>query len=231
MHKTLKIRILIVDDDKSIASIVQYNLNKEGHTTNILHNGAEVQNYAKKEKPDLILLDWMLPSKSGIDICQELRADPITEFIPIIMISTKNDNLDKITGLKYGADDYITKPFSPSELIARINALLRRMHPALSHRELVFKDIKLNIDTYRITKNNIELKLAPIEFQILQLMLETPNNVITRENIILKVWDNTHVDQRTVDVHITRLRKILMSVDPEGEKYIKSVHGIGYKLQ
>ncbi len=231
MNKTLKLRILVVEDDKATGSILTYNLNKKGYHVHWITDGAEAAEWAKQARPDLILLDWALPSKSGPEICQELRQDQRTSSIPIILVSARSEPLDKVTSLNSGADDYITKPFAPGELIARVNAVFRRTKPGLSTRILKFHDLVMNLDTHTVSRNETELQLAPIEFQILQIMMEQPENVQSRKALIEKIWrDDSNVDPRTVDVHITRLRKALMSASSDDVNIIKTIRLAGYKL-
>lgn len=232
MTKNLKLTILIVEDEKTIATVIAYNLQKEGYVVHIISDGIEAAIWAKNSPPDLILLDWVLPSKTGVEICNELRQDPKTANIPIIMISAKSQDFDKVEGLSYGADDYITKPFSPIELIARVKAVLRRIRPAFSEKLLKFHDVVMDLNTYNVSRNDKDVKLAPIEFQILQIMMEQPEVVLSRQALIEKIWGmDIEVDQRTVDVHITRLRKALMTASADDVDIIKTVRLVGYKLQ
>ncbi|AEI89122.1 MAG: Phosphate regulon transcriptional regulatory protein PhoB [Candidatus Midichloria mitochondrii] len=232
MNKNLKLTILIVEDEKTIATVIAYNLQKEGYAVHIISDGAEAAMWAKNSPPDLILLDWVLPSKTGVEVCNELRQDPKTSNVPIIMISAKSQDFDKVEGLSYGADDYITKPFSPIELIARVKAVLRRIRPAFAEKSLKFHDIIMDLNTYNVSRNGKDVKLAPIEFQILQIMMEQPEIVLSRQALIEKIWGiDIDVDQRTVDVHITRLRKALMSASVDDVDIIKTVRLVGYKLQ
>lgn len=230
MNKNLRLSILIVEDEKSFATVIAYNLQKEGYNVNIINDGEEALQWVYSSKPDLILLDWVLPSKHGIEVCRALRANPDTANIPIIMISARDQDLDKVAGLDRGADDYLTKPFSPIELIARIKAVLRRIRPAIAEKTLQFNDIVIDLNTYSVTCNSIEVKLAPIEFQILQILMENPGNVFSRNELIEKIWGiEVVVDPRTVDVHMTRLRKALFKAC--GKECIKTVRLVGYKLQ
>ena len=232
MNKNVKLTVLVVEDEKTIATVVAYNLQKEGYAVHTMGDGAEAEEWAKNSPPDLILLDWILPSKNGVEICAALRKDHRTANVPIIMISAKSQDFEKVTCLEYGADDYITKPFSPVELIARVKAVLRRIRPALAEKSLKFHDVVMNLNTYGVYRGNKEVKLAPIEFQILQIMMEQPEIVSSRQALIEKIWGNEiEVDQRTVDVHITRLRKALMSASTDDVDIIKTVRLVGYKLQ
>ncbi len=231
MSKALKPKVLVVEDDKSIATVISYNLQKEGYNVSFVADGAEGIEAAKAEKPDIILLDWMLPSISGIDVCLALRNNQETANIPIIMISAKDDDLDKVTGLERGADDYMTKPFAPIELLARMRAVLRRIRPAFADKTLRFQDVEMDLSSYIVTRAGNDVKLAPIEFQILQTLMENPNRVLSRDNLINRIWGvDIEVDARTVDVHITRLRKSLMYASPNNIDLIKTVRLAGYKL-
>lgn len=231
MSKALKPRVLIVEDDKAIATVMCYNLRKEGYEVTLVTDGEDGVETAKLEKPDIILLDWMLPSKSGVDICLTLRKFEETANIPIIMISAKDDDLDKVTGLERGADDYITKPFAPVELLARMRAVLRRIRPAIADKKMVFDDLEMDLSSCNVKRSNVDIKLAPIEFQILQTLMENPNRVLSRDSLINRVWGpDVEVDARTVDVHITRLRKALLKASSDGIDIIKTIRLAGYKI-
>jgi two-component system phosphate regulon response regulator PhoB len=232
MAKNLQPTILVVEDEESISSIIKYNLKKAGFLVTVVDNGNEAIDIAKKSTPDLVLLDWMLPGMTGIDVCKTLRAAPETANIPIIILSAKGEELDKITGLEKGADDYITKPFSPVELSARIKAVLRRMRPAFSGKTLDFDDISVDLAMHVVTRGGEELKLSPIEFKILQALMEKPGRVLSREAIMDKIWGNEiYVGARTIDVHITRLRKALVAASQDGKDIIKTIRLGGYALK
>jgi len=232
MSKILKPSILVVDDEESISTIIRYNLQKEGYQVHSVFDGEEAMVMAIANKPDLILLDWMLPTISGVDLCKRLRETPETANIPIIMISAKAEEFDRVTGLDKGADDYIIKPFSPAELIARIRAILRRMRPAFSDKKLIFEDLEMDLMSHTVIRNGHEVKLAPLEFQILQILMEHPNRVLSREALIDKIWGSeTYVGTRTVDVHITRLRRAILKHSLTGECIIKTVRLAGYTLR
>ncbi len=232
MAKNLQPTILVVEDDESISSIIKYNLKKAGYMVNLVDNGNDAIDSAKSSPPDLVLLDWMLPGMTGIDVCKALRSQPETMNIPIIMLSAKGEEIDKITGLERGADDYITKPFSPVELSARIKAVLRRIRPAFSGKFLDFDDIKIDLSMHSVERAGKELKLSPIEFKILQSLMENPGRVLSRESIMDKIWGtDIYVGTRTIDVHITRLRKALIAVSKDGKDVIKTVRLGGYALR
>jgi two-component system phosphate regulon response regulator PhoB len=232
MVKLLKPSVLVVEDEESIATVIKYNLQKEGYQVHITDDGEEAIYLAKNTKPDTILLDWMLPSIQGIEVCRILRETPETANIPIIMISAKGEEFDRISGLERGADDYIVKPFSPAELIARIKAIFRRLRPAFSNKVLSFRDIKMDLMTHTVTRKGSEVKLAPFEFQILQMLMEHPNRVVSREAFIDKLWGvDKYVGSRTVDVHVTRLRKALLAASPDGVDIIETKRLVGYCLK
>ncbi len=232
MVKNLQPMILVVEDDDSISSIIKYNLKKAGYLVNVVDNGNDAIDFAKGSTPDLVLLDWMLPGMTGIDVCKALRSMPETANIPIIMLSAKGEEIDKITGLERGADDYITKPFSPVELSARIKAVLRRIRPAFSGKFLEFDDIIMDLSMHTVSRDGKELKVSPIEFKILQSLMENPGRVLSREAIMDKIWGTEiYVGTRTIDVHITRLRKILVASSKDGEDVIKTVRLGGYALK
>lgn len=232
MAKKLTPSILVVEDEESIASIIKYNLKKAGYLVMSTNDGAEAIDIAKQHKPDLILLDWMLPGLSGIEVCRVIRGSEEIGNVPIIMISARSEEMDKIMGLERGADDYISKPFSPNELIARIKAILRRMRPAFSSKVIAFEDIQLNLSRHVLIRNEKEVSLSPIEFKILQILIENPSRVLSREYLIDKIWGtDIYVGSRTVDVHITRLRKALLSASSDGIDLLRTVRLGGYSLK
>lgn len=232
MKKQLQPSILVVEDEDGMASVLNYTLKKEGYSVHVTNNGPEAIDLAREIHPDLILLDWMLPNMTGVEVCRILRQKTETQNIPIIMISAKGDEVDKITGLDRGADDYIVKPFAPAELIARIKAVLRRMRPAFSGKILEFFDIKMDLKNHSVIRNNKELSLSPIEFKILQILIENPGRVLSRESLMDKIWGNeVYVGSRTVDVHITRLRKMLLDTSLDNIDIIKTIRLAGYTLR
>ncbi|MBI1953986.1 MAG: response regulator [Proteobacteria bacterium] len=227
----LKINILLVEDDRSVAAAVSYNLQKDGCRVYVAHDGKAALEMARSHVPDLILLDWVLPDRSGPEICSSLRADPNIGHTPIIIISVKGDEIDKVMGLDHGADDYITKPLFPQEMKARIKAVLRRIRPALISREISFHDIVMDLNAHTVMRKETELTLSPVEFQILQALIEAPGIVLSRGALIKKVWGaDVNVDERTVDVHITRLRHVLIKASSDGLDLIKTIRLGGYKL-
>jgi two-component system phosphate regulon response regulator PhoB len=230
MAVDMNAKVLVVEDDEAIAAMLKYNLKAEGFTVVHTDDGAEAVQMIEEERPDIILLDWMLPNISGIEVCRRLRHSDKTRNIPIIMVTARGEEADKLMGLDYGADDYITKPFSPAELIARMNAVLRRIRPAFSKETLSFSDIKMDLSTHKATRAGEEIHLGPTEFKLLRHFMENPKRVFTREQLLDGIWGNDiYVELRTVDVHIRRLRKAL-EVKPGMEDLIRTVRSAGYAL-
>lgn len=224
-----QIKVIIIEDDIAIAKTIEYNLKKSGCKVKILSTGEDLLSYIKIIQPDILLIDWMLPGIPGTTICGIVRQNIETANIPIIMVSSKTDDIDKVLGLEHGADDYITKPISPPELIARIRAILRRTRPSLVENTLSYLDIIIDLETFVVTRNNFLVTLTPIALQLLRLFMAYPRKVFTRDQLIEKIWgNNAEVDERTIDVHITRLRKELMRF---GRDVIQTVRMIGYKIE
>ena len=225
----MKAKVFLVEDDQSIVSLVQYNLQKEGFNVQTSGNGEEAIKDIKNYEPDLILLDWMLPYLSGLNICKSLKKDKKHKNIPIIMLTAKGQEEDKVSALNAGADDYITKPFGHAELIARINALLRRSKPSVTLDEISYEDIVLDRIQRKVFRNKKLLDLGPTEYRMLDFFLKNPKRVYTREQLLKNVWpENINVEGRTVDVHIRRLRK---AINLEGLKeLIRTVRSAGYSL-
>lgn len=221
--------ILIVEDEPSQIEVLDYNLAAEGYSVIKALDGDEAILLAEENIPDLILLDWMLPSVSGIEVCRRLRKMPETRSIPIIMLTARSEEDDRVRGLDIGADDYVVKPYAVKELIARINALLRRTSPGKVGQVLHYGDIRLDTENHRVTRNDAALKLGPTEFRLLTTFLEKPGRVWTREQLLDRVWGrDIEVDFRTVDVHVGRLRKTLTAKG--GSDPIRTVRGTGYAL-
>lgn len=222
-------KIMIVEDEDDIVTLLQYNLEREGFEVAAETNGGRAVDAIALWQPDLILLDWMLPEKSGIDICREIRESNDLRNIPIIMLTARGEEADKIEGLSIGADDYMTKPFSVPELVARIRALLRRTHPTAVKGVLEFEDVKMDLATCRVTRGNRFVHLGPTEFRLLQFLMEKPRHVFPREVLLKEVWGaDIHVELRTVDVHIRRLRK---AMNDGGEKdLIRTIRAAGYSI-
>lgn len=232
MSKTLKPLVILVEDEESVSTVIKYNLQKEGYQVQVSADGEEAILLIKDFKPDLVIVDWMLPSISGIELCRMIRATPEVANVPIIMLSAKGEEFDRISGLERGADDYIVKPFSTAELNARIKALFRRIRPPFAQQTLKFKDIVMDLGNHTVVRNDIEIKMAPIEFQILQILMEAPGRVFSREALIDKIWGiDMYVASRTVDVHVTRLRSRLRKASTDGKDVIDTVRLSGYCLK
>ncbi|MDB2414328.1 phosphate regulon transcriptional regulator PhoB [Rickettsiales bacterium] len=226
----MKPSVIVVEDDEAIITLLQYNLEKEGFDVRITDDGEEVVIMAEEKMPDVVLLDWMLPGMSGLQICNALRGNPETKNVPIIMISARGEEGDRIEGLERGADDYLVKPFSPKELIARINAVFRRVRPVFVAKELTFGSINLNLDSRSVMVGKDIKHLGPIEFKLLQSLLEYPQRVLSREQLMRRIWGcDLQVEPRTVDVHINRLRKAL-NLGKDGTT-IQTVRSAGYCLK
>ena len=225
----MKGKIFIIEDETSIIQLVQHNLEKEGFVVSSSTNGNDGLKELKKFEPNLLLLDWMLPDLSGIDVCKSLRRDKNFKNLPIIMLTAKGEEEDKVKGLESGVDDYITKPFSFNELMARIKALLRRSDPKTVSDDLIFEDLKLDRTEKRVFRDNNEIHLGPTEFRLLEFFLLNPKRVFSRDQILESVWpNNINVESRTIDVHIRRLRQ---SINLSGKKeLVRTVRSAGYSL-
>lgn len=227
----IETKVLIVEDEVAIVTMLRYNLEREGFKVYYTGDGDEAVGLVKAHHPDVIVLDWMLPGMSGIDICAELRRQEETKTVPIIMLSARGEEGDRIRGLDAGADDYMVKPFSPSELIARIRAVLRRLRPALSEKVLNFRDLKMDMVSHHITRDGRPVHLSPTEFSLLRYLMEHPGRVFSREQLLDAVWGHDiYVELRTVDVHIRRLRKGLANADNLPE-LVRTVRSAGYALE
>ncbi len=225
----MKPRILIVEDEEAQAEVLRYNFDREGFDPVVVTDGDEALLAVEEQQPDLVLLDWMLPGTSGLNVCQSLRRRAETRSLPIIMLTARVEEGDRIRGLESGADDYVVKPYSPTELVARVRAVLRRTSPALSEEQLSFNDIVMDLATHRVTRGGKPIHLGPTEFRLLRLLMERPDRVYSREQLLDKVWGrDIHVEVRTVDVHIRRLRKALG--EHGGGDVIRTVRGAGYAL-
>jgi len=225
----MKHKILIVEDEKDIRNLVIYALEAKGYETISTDDGEKALKMLKENKPDLVILDWMLPSVSGLEICRNIRRYEIIKNIPIIMLTAKITENDKILGLDSGADDYITKPFSTAELGSRVKALLRRIEKNNS-KKLKYADIEMDLDAHNIIRNGRKIKLGPKEFKLLKNFLEQPHRVFSRDQLLDKIWgENIYVEPRTVDVHIRRLRK---AINANNEiNIIRTVRDAGYSLE
>lgn len=223
--------VLVVEDEEAIVTMLAYNLEREGFKVYSTDDGEEALVMVKEKRPDVIVLDWMLPSMSGIEICRRLRADDNTKNIPVIMLSARGEEDDRIRGLDSGADDYITKPFSPSELVARIRAVFRRIRPALASQTIEFAGVEMDLAGHRVTRDGMDIHLGPTEFRLLRYLMENPNRVFSREQLLDAVWGHDiYVELRTVDVHVRRLRKAL-NYDDKQPDLIRTVRSAGYALQ
>ena len=222
-------KIFIIEDETSIIQLVQHNLEKDGFIVSSAINGNEGLKDIKKFEPNLLLLDWMLPDLSGIEICKSIRKDTSFKNLPVIMLTAKGEEEDKIKGLDSGADDYLTKPFSYNELLARIKAILRRSDPKTVSDTLEFDDLRLDRLEKRVFRDSIEIQLGPTEFRLLEFFLTNPKRVFTRDQILENVWpNNINVETRTIDVHVRRLRK---SININNNKeLIRTVRSSGYSL-
>ncbi|PIE10521.1 MAG: phosphate regulon transcriptional regulatory protein PhoB [Rhodobacterales bacterium] len=221
--------VLIVEDEPAQREVLGYNIEAEGYRVSRAENGEEALLLVEEETPDLIVLDWMLPSVSGIEVCRQLKARSETRDVPVIMLSARSEEVDRVRGLETGADDYVVKPYSIQELLARIRTQLRRSRPSAVGQVLVFEDIVLDSETHRVHRDEKPLKLGPTEFRLLSTFMEKPGRVWSREQLLDRVWGrDIYVDTRTVDVHIGRLRKVLTAHG--GEDPVRTVRGAGYAL-
>ncbi len=221
--------VLVVEDELAQREVLAYNLDAEGFRVIRAANGDEALLLVEEDHPDIIVLDWMMPNLSGIEVCRRLKTRPDTRSIPIIMLSARSEEVDKVRGLETGADDYVVKPYSVVELMARVRTQLRRVRPATVGIRLEFDDIILDSETHKVSRDNKLLKLGPTEFRLLSTFMEKPGRVWSREQLLDRVWGrDIYVDTRTVDVHIGRLRKAL--TQHGGEDPVRTVRGAGYAL-
>ncbi|AEI93900.1 phosphate regulon transl protein PhoB [Roseobacter litoralis Och 149] len=221
--------VLVVEDESAQREVLTYNLEAEGFAVSRAENGEEAMMLVDETAPDLIVLDWMMPNLSGIEVCRRLKSKPETRAIPIIMLSARSEEVDRVRGLETGADDYVIKPYSVVELMARVRSQLRRVRPAATGERLEFEDIVLDASSHRVSRGKSELKLGPTEFRLLSTFMEKPGRVFSREQLLDRVWGrDIYVDTRTVDVHIGRLRKALTQFG--GSDPLRTVRGAGYAL-
>jgi two-component system phosphate regulon response regulator PhoB len=221
--------VLVVEDEPAQREVLAYNLESEGFRVIKAADGNEALLLIEEEQPDLILLDWMLPGTSGIEICRQIKSRPAFRMTPVIMLSARSEEVDKVRGLETGADDYISKPYSIIELLARVKANLRRSRPATMGERLMYNDIMLDSETHKVFRGEHELRLGPTEFRLLTTFMEKPGRVWSRDQLLDRVWGrDIYVDTRTVDVHVGRLRKVLGSHG--GDDLIRTVRGAGYAL-
>jgi two-component system phosphate regulon response regulator PhoB len=221
--------VLVVDDEADLLTLVRYNLEREGFEVGEAVDGDEAMLMIAERRPDLVLLDWMLPRLSGIEVCRRIRRSAETQNLPVIMLTARGEESDRVRGLDCGADDYVVKPFSPSELVARVRAVLRRLRPALAAEMLEFADISMDLAEYRVARGGEPVRLAPTEFRLLRHLMEHPGRVFSREQLLDAVWGREiYVEPRTVDVHVRRLRKTL---NAGGKRdIIRTVRAAGYAL-
>jgi two-component system alkaline phosphatase synthesis response regulator PhoP len=226
------IKVLVVDDEEHIVELVKFNLETEGFDVEVAYDGLDGFVKARETKPDLIFLDWMLPGISGIDILKKIRSDKELSSTPVIMLTAKNMESDKIQGLDVGADDYITKPFSVKEVLARTNAVLRRYSgvPKSSETVLILEDVKVDLQKHEVTKSEQKLELTLKEFELLKMLLQNRGRVLSRNHLLDKIWGYEYYGEtRTVDVHIRHLRKKIED-ESKGERFIETIRGVGYKI-
>jgi two-component system phosphate regulon response regulator PhoB len=221
--------LLLVEDDRALADLLIWHFDREGYDIVRSADGDEALLLAQERTPDLVILDWMIEGVSGIEVCRRLRRKAATAHVPIIMLTARGEESDRIRGLETGADDYVTKPFSPRELLARVGAVLRRVRPALAGEQLVHGDVEMDVDAHRVRRAGQPVSLGPTEFRLLRHLMESPGRVFSRERLLAAVWSHdADIDERTVDVHVRRLRKALNAgglPDP-----IRTVRSAGYSL-
>lgn len=220
--------VMIIEDEEALALLLKYNLEKEGFAVLTESRGSRAVAEVEKNQPSVVILDWMLPEMSGVEICKLIRSKPDIKNIPVIMLTAKGEEEDKIKGLTAGADDYVTKPFSVPELVARVKAQMRRAPETSGPKEFVFEDIRMDLVEKKVFRGSNYIHLGPTEFRLLRMLMETPGKVFSREFLLKTVWgDNIYVESRTVDVHIRRLRKSLNEYGPD---YIRTVRATGYSI-
>jgi len=221
--------VLVVEDETALLTLLRYNLEKEGFTVSAAHDGEEALLQLKEAKPDAVLLDWMLPRVSGIEVCRQIRRTPAWRDLPVIMLTARGEEGDRVRGLDSGADDYVVKPFSPNELIARLRAVIRRARPASTAETLRFSDLSLDLSAHKVARDGKPIHLGPTEFRLLRFLMERPGRVFSREQLLDAVWGrDAEVELRTVDVHIRRLRKALNGGGRTD--VIRTVRAAGYAL-
>jgi two-component system, OmpR family, phosphate regulon response regulator PhoB len=222
-------RLLLVEDDPHLVRLLQWHFEREAFEVVHTPDGDEALLLAKKSPPDIVLLDWMIEGPSGLEVCRRLRRCPATAALPIIMVTARGEEADRIRGLEAGADDYVTKPFSPGELVARVGAVLRRVRPALAGEQLAFSDLTMNLAEHKVRRAGRMIPLAPTEFRLLRHLIGDPGRVFSRARLVEAIWPNDReIDERTVDVHIRRLRSALNAGG--GPDLIRTVRAAGYAL-
>jgi two-component system, OmpR family, phosphate regulon response regulator PhoB len=229
MSGSTKPMVLVVEDEASLVTMLRYNLEKQGFRVEEAADGQEALTRIAETQPDLVLLDWMLPVVSGIEVCRQIRRRPATRELPVIMLTARTEDQDAVRALNTGADDYVTKPFNLDSLLARMRALLRRSGSVAAKGQLAFYDIAMDLAAHRVTRNGRRVHLGPTEFRLLEFLMQHPRRVFSREEMLDAVWGpDIHVEPRTVDVHIRRLRK---SINADGElDVVRTVRTAGYAL-
>lgn len=225
----MKPHILVVEDEPPLVEVLRYNLENEGYRVSVATDGTEALTQIQAEPPDLVILDWMLPQLSGIEVCRQIRTDPDAKDTPVIMLTARGEEADRVKGLVSGADDYVVKPFSPTELLARVRAVLRRSTSSSPDETLMHGDLVMDLAAHLVTRGGRPVHLGPTEFRLLRVFLKRPGRVFSREQLLDLAWGrDIYLEPRTVDVHIRRLRKALNATDDED--VIRTVRGAGYAL-
>ena len=225
----MKPLVLIVEDEAALVTMLRYNLEKEGFAVCEAGDGEEALVQIAERKPDVVLLDWMLPLVSGIEVCRQIRRSPASRSLPVVMLTARGEEGDRVRGLNSGADDYVVKPFSPTELIARLRAVMRRAQPAIAEDVLRFSDVAMDLVAHRVTRAGRPIHLGPTEFRLLRFLMQHPGRVFSREQLLDQVWGHdVYVEPRTVDVHIRRLRKALN--EHSQADIVRTVRSAGYSL-
>jgi len=223
-------RLLLVEDDPALSELLEFRFKSEGYRVSVTGDGDEALLLAAEQVPDLVVLDWMIEGTSGIEVCRRLRRDKATAHVPIIMLTAREAEDDRIRGLETGADDYVTKPFSPRELIARVSAIMRRIRPALAGETISVGDLSLDATAHRVTRRSQPISLGPTEFRLLKFFMEHPSRVFSRGQLLDAVWGTeSDIELRTVDVHIRRLRKGIEL--PDAPDPVRTVRSAGYALE
>lgn len=223
--------ILVVDDEEPIQELLKFNLEKEGYTVLLAYDGPTALEIIEEKYPDLVILDVMLPGMDGLEVCNQLRQNSKVQEIPVIMLTAKAEEIDKVLGLELGADDYLTKPFSPRELLARIRARLRRIKPQTQDNEMIRGDLKIDLNRFQVSVRGEEVELTPKEFELLRVLAIHPGKVYSRDELLERVWGYEYAgDTRTVDVHVRHLRQ-KVEKDASNPEYIETLRGIGYRLK
>ncbi len=225
----MKPHVLVVEDEPPLVEVLRYNLEKAGYRVSVAGDGAEALDKVRDAIPDLIILDWMLPKLSGIEVCRQLREDPEAKNVPVIMLTARGEEADRLKGLASGADDYVVKPFSPAELLARVRAVLRRSTSSAPDERLVYRDLTMDLAAHKVSRNGRAVHLGPTEFRLLRVLLKRPGRVFSREQLLDLAWGrDIYLEARTIDVHVRRLRKQLNG--PAESDLIRTVRGAGYSL-